>query len=293
MIRLNQHLRTLGLTNAQLKAALSTGKVSYCGVPTSDPGRLVDPDWVVFNQSAPRLSPGRDLAIVHRDKDLVVVWKPSGLLSVPARKEGGHISVESTVRRMFGTAHTVHRIDEQTSGIMLVALNELSQKHLKDQLFKHTMGRRYLAIVAGKPRRQNWTVESTLIRNRGDGLRGSSDLSDDPNGYHSKTHFRLLEHLGKAAVVEATLETGRTHQVRIHLSEGRHAILGDPLYANPTVKRLAPRLALHAASLSFIHPGTGEKLAFNTPLADDLEKVRRTHLRRGGEGITRRKKRQR
>ena len=278
-MRLSQHLRTLGLTNSQVKQALSTGKVAYRGIPTSDGGREINPDWVHYQVDAPRLTPGRDVALVHRDEDLAVVWKPAGLLSVPARKEGGHKSVMGVVRRILGSAHVVHRIDEHTSGLLLVALNEHSQKHLKDQLFEHTVERRYLSLVHGQPERERWTVENELIRDRGDGLRGSRRSEEQPDGKRALTHFQALERLGRnAALVEATLETGRTHQVRIHLAESRHPVLGDPLYAHPRARQAAPRLALHAAVLEFTHPRTRARLRFEAPLADDLERLRRTLL---------------
>ncbi len=278
-MRLTQHLRDLGLTNAQVKQALSTGKVSYKDIPTGDGGREIEPAHVHYNPNATRLTPGRDAALIHRDEDIAVVWKPAGLLSVPARKEGGHRSVIGLVKRICGSAYPVHRIDEQTSGLLVVALNTRSQKHLKDQLFEHTVERRYLALVHGAPQRERWSVENALIRDRGDGLRGSRKSEEDPEGKRALTHFAVLETLGRrATLVQARLETGRTHQVRIHLSEGRHPVLGDPLYAHAAARQAAPRLALHAALLEFEHPRKGSRSRFEAPLADDLERLRRQLL---------------
>jgi RluA family pseudouridine synthase len=284
-MRLTQHLRDLGLTNSQLKQALATGKVAYRGVPTADGGREIDPDEIRYQPNAPRLKPGRDVVLIHRDDDLAVVWKPAGLLSVPARKEGGHKSVMGVVRRILGSALVVHRLDEHTSGLLLVALNEHSQKHLKDQLYEHTVERRYLALVHGQPQRERWTVESELIRDRGDGLRGSRNSEEQPAGKRALTHFQALERLGRnAALVEASLETGRTHQVRIHLAESRYPVLGDPLYSHPRARQAAPRLALHAAVLEFTHPATRARRRFVAPLADDLERLRRSLLSTDRDG---------
>jgi len=124
------------------------------------------------------------------------------------------------------------------------------------------------------------------VRNRGDGLRGSSKDEDEDGALEAVTHLRLREHLGKnASLVEARLETGRTHQVRIHLSEKRFPILGDDLYAPPSAMRASPRLALHAFKLGFKHPVTGKELTFEVPLADDLEVLRRRLLRQSSVSL--------
>jgi 23S rRNA pseudouridine1911/1915/1917 synthase len=278
-MRLSHILREHGLTASQIRQALKSGKVSVHGVPTSDGGRDVEPDVVRYQADAPRLTPGRDLAIVYRDDDMVVIWKPPGLLSVPAGKEGGHLNVVGGVRRLLGSAHVVHRIDEQTSGLMMVALNEKAKEHLKAQLFEHSIERRYLALVQGHPSQEIWTRDSVLIRNRGDGLRGSRPEDSDAEGKEARTHFVLRERVGRhAALVEARLETGRTHQVRIHLAECRHPVLGDPLYAGTRARRAAPRLSLHAALLAFDQPTTGARIRVQAPLADDMEQLRRSLL---------------
>lgn len=281
-MRLNHHLQTLGLSAAEAKKAMSSGKVFHLGIPTADGGRDIIPEHVELRLTAPRLVPGRDLVIVHKDADLVIVWKPAGLLAVPARKEGGHRSVLGLVRRLTGTGLAVHRLDEQTSGLMMVARTETAQEALKDQLEVHSVKRRYLAIVSGKPKRKAWTEESHLVRNRGDGLRGSlrGSIKGEPpeDARHAITHFEKLQAVGpRATLVGAILKTGRTHQVRIHLSERRLAILGDPLYATLPITKAAPRLALHACVLGLEHPRTGATLHFEAPLADDLEQLRR-HL---------------
>ena len=277
-MRLSQHLQTLGLSASEARKAMSTGKVFLHGVPTSDGGRDIDPDAVSYRPNAPRLVPGRDLAIVHKDKDLVVVWKPAGMLSVVARKAGGHLNVVGLIKKLTGSGLAVHRLDEQTSGLMMVARTPDAQESLKAQLEVHSVTRRYLALCAGKTPNEPWTEDSHLVRNRGDGRRGSAKGAPPQDSRHAITHFETIEPVGsRVSLVGASLETGRTHQVRIHLSERRHAILGDPLYAPAGITQAAPRLTLHACMLGIDHPRTGARMTFEAPLADDIEQLRR-HL---------------
>ncbi len=279
--RLIDHLRSLGMSNRDAKRALESGKVFLRDAPTADATRQVDPDHVRVVPDAPRCRVGRDLAFVYRDPHLAVVIKPAGLLSVPAPKRPRARTVIGQASRALGKrAFVVHRLDEPTSGLMLVARTEACQLALKSLIELHRVERSYLALVAGRFPVGDQTVANRLVRDRGDGRRGSGEA---PDAKRAVTHLRLVSHLGRAAsLVEARLETGRTHQVRIHLSELGFPVLGDPLYGPR--RRPVPRLALHAHRLAFRHPMTGAQLAFEAPLADDLEKTRRdlaTPPRRG------------
>lgn len=281
MPRLSQLLREQGLSNRELRRALENGKVFLDGIPTSDGGRDVTPERVQFRPTAPRLTPGRDLVVLHRDAELVIVWKPAGLLAVPARSRAdGHISVLSVVARIVGhPVFPVHRIDAPTSGLMMVACTETTQDHLKAQLEAHTVERRYLAFVAGHVPAQ-LTIDRPLVRDRGDGRRGVVPEGGyvPPGARPAVTHVERLEQVGRrTSLVSATLETGRTHQVRLHLESVGHPLLGDTLYAPGPVATRSPRLALHAAVLGVDQPRTGERLRFETPLPDDLAKLQRTH----------------
>ena len=277
-MKLSEHLGRLGLSNSEVKKALRNGKVFFHGIPTQDGGRDIEPFQVELRPDATRLTPGRDLVIIHRDEDLVVFWKPSGMLSVPAGKAGGHLNAIGLIGKLTrSTALPVHRIDQGTSGLMMVALNRTAQVHLKDQLEKHTVERRYIAMVLGRTPDQEWSVENHLIDDRGDGMRGSVEPPIPKFAQKAKTHFTLLERVGKKAnLVEARLHTGRTHQVRIHLSEAGMPILGDDRYGSPASQRAATRLCLHAVVLGIKHPSTGEQLRFTCPVPDDMEKLRRT-----------------
>ena len=285
-MRLIDHLKSLGHSNRAAQKLMQTGKVLYCGVPTADAVREVHPDDVRVDERAPRIRPGRDPAVLWHDRHFAIVWKPPGLLSVaaPRRKDDNLVSL---MARRFGQAHPVHRLDEPTSGVMMVAIDKATQHDLKKLLAQHDITRRYLAVVRGKPRKPTFTVSNHLVEDRGDGRRGSGR---GPGAKHATTHFRLAETLGSQhAIVQAELETGRTHQVRIHLSESGLPVLGDDRYAPPAVTQAAPRLALHAWQLGLIHPRTGEKLHFQTPLPDDIAQLRRRLL--SGDGDERRGRR--
>ena len=271
-MRLIEHLKHLGLSNRKAREAMASGKVSVSGIPTRDGGRDIDPSEVSYRPNAPRVTVGRDLLILWRDRHLAVVYKPSGMLSVPAPRRR-ETNVLAEAGRALGSCYPVHRLDEGTSGLMMVARSERCQLGIKELLEAHRIERRYLAMVKGKLPKTRWRVESTFVRNRGDGKRGSVEGAE--NGRRACTHFRSLERLDRYTLVEAELETGRTHQVRIHLAEAGCPVLGDRLYGGHAVARLAPRLALHATALALRHPITGESLRFEAPLADDLETMRR------------------
>ena len=276
-MRLSDHLKHLGLSSADAKRAMRSGRVRLHGIPTADAGREVQPFQIEVLPEGPKLTPGRDLVLVHRDEHFVVVWKPAGMLSVQAGKAGGHLNVVSLVRKLTGgDAYPVHRLDQDTSGLMMVARTVSAQTTLKAQLEVHSVERAYVALVMGRPPSARWVVSNHLVEDRGDGLRGSIAPPIPPFAKRAKTTFSSLERVGKRAnLVEARLETGRTHQVRIHLSEAGLPILGDTRYGAPAAQRLAPRLALHAAVLGIDHPTTGERLRFTCGLPDDIEQVRR------------------
>jgi 23S rRNA pseudouridine1911/1915/1917 synthase len=171
----------------------------------------------------------------------------------------------------------VHRLDRDTSGLMLFALSPRAEQALVKMFKGHDIRRAYLAVVHG--RLEARTIDSWLVRDRGDGLRGSTPRGrDDPDAKHAFTHVRPVEHLGDAyTVVECRLETGRTHQIRIHLAEIGHMLCGERVYTRPSPGAPptpdhsgAPRHALHSAELEFVHPVSGQEMRFASPLPRDL-----------------------
>ena len=194
------------------------------------------------------------------------------------RRGGGPTPERRKPRTRLPAVRAVHRLDRDTSGVMVFARTPRAERNLVQQFKAHSIDRVYFAVVQGHPVDQ--TIERRLIRDRGDGLRGVTASTEA--GEDAVTHVRRLESLGDYSLVECRLETGRTHQIRIHLSDAGHLVCGDPLYHRrldaPPISddSGAPRLALHAARLVFDHPRTGERIDFELELPDDLERfVRR------------------
>jgi 23S rRNA pseudouridine1911/1915/1917 synthase len=170
----------------------------------------------------------------------------------------------------------VHRLDRDTSGLMLFALSPQAEQALVRMFKAHEIDRTYLAVVHGHPAAQ--TIESHLVRDRGDGLRGTSPRGrEDPDAQRAVTHLKPLERIGDYTLVECRLETGRTHQIRIHVAEAGHMLCGEKTYTRPTPasqplqdRSGAPRQALHSAELRFTHPVLDKPMHFRSPLPADL-----------------------
>jgi len=224
--------------------------------------------------------------VVHADAEVAVVVKPAGLLTVPWSEEdrGTLVSLTRTAlarreaargggaRRGPGPhLRVVQRLDKETSGLLVFARTIAAERHLQQQLRAHSMERRYLAIVHG--RAGDATYDTLLVPDRGDGLRGSWGVFRKPKGTppetarRAVTHVSVLERLQGATLVACELESGRQHQIRIHLSEAGHPLVGERVYvrgfAGPLIT--APRPMLHAARLGFVHPRTGRELRFEAP----------------------------
>lgn len=214
-------------------------------------------------------SPDRARILFH-DSQVAVVLKPAGISTEPYDANEKDTLDRWLKGELGGRApiYVVHRLDKETSGILVFGRTNAAKDHLKNQFRFHTTGRRYLALVHGVPRSRS--ISSQIVRDRGDGLRGSTDNSR--LGRASTTHVRLLEELGGSSLVECRLETGRTHQIRIHLSEAGHPLLGERVYSKGYAGSLlpAPRVMLHAQSLEFDHPTTLERLQFQAEPPSDF-----------------------
>jgi 23S rRNA pseudouridine1911/1915/1917 synthase len=174
----------------------------------------------------------------------------------------------------------VHRIDKDTSGLLVVAKSDVAHEGLAKQFADHSLERAYLAVCAGHPSPPSGTVNERLGRSDRDRKKMAVLPKDSSRGKHAVTHYTTLERLDHCALVECRLETGRTHQVRVHLASIGHALLGDPVYGRdpaplrPLLKRLGfHRQALHAARLGFIHPVTGNALSFSSELPPDMREL--------------------
>lgn len=215
------------------------------------------------------------LDVLFEDQDVIVVNKPAGLVVHPS---AGHLQdtlvnilLHHTENLSMGFAENrpgiVHRIDRDTSGILVVAKNDRAHRGLAEQFKEKTVHRVYWAIVAGQPVPPQGTRTSRLARHREDRKRFAS--TRDESGKLAVTHYRTLKKSSDCSWIECKLETGRTHQIRVHMSELGHPILGDPVYGGK-FKKAAPRLALHACELGFDHPVTGEQLFFQIAWPEDL-----------------------
>jgi 23S rRNA pseudouridine1911/1915/1917 synthase len=283
----------------------------------------------VFEHSRTPQPTAEDVEVLYCDEHLVVVVKPALMTTLRHREERGwkesRKNVQPTldevlpriVQEMEGPARgdrpmrgrgkgggpravrhparrarlprivAVHRLDRDTSGVMVFARTPVAEQKLVKQFKEHTIERVYLAVVHGHVAPQ--TIETQLVRDRGDGLRGSARAGEE--GERAVTHVRPVEDLGEYSLVECRLETGRTHQIRIHLAERGRLVCGDPIYRKrlegPPIedKSGAPRLALHAARLGFEHPVMGERLEFEAELPEDLARFV-DRLRRGRGGMS-------
>jgi len=267
-----------------------SGRVRVNGAVVHDPAvRVGVGDQVTFDITAPRSRKGTlpPEAIVHVDTDVVVVNKPAGLLSVPYESGDKDTLIDLTrsalrkAQRGFDPElGIVHRIDIDTTGLLVFTRNLAAKRHLSAQFRAHTTHRRYVALVHGLAIGR--TFDTTLVRDRGDGLRGSWGHFRAPRGkppadaQHAVTHVRMLERFpgdAPASLVECMLETGRQHQIRIHLSEAGHPLLGERVYIRDFRDRHieAPRPLLHARELGFVHPRTGRTLSFKLDPPADFE----------------------
>ncbi|MGA1807412.1 MULTISPECIES: RluA family pseudouridine synthase [Sphingobium] len=227
------------------------------------------------------------LDIVHEDADLIVVDKPAGLVVHPAAGNLDGTLVNALLHHCDGQLSgiggvarpgIVHRIDKDTSGLMVVAKSDKAHEGLARQFKDHSIDRLYAAIVYGIPTPGSGTVDAWIVRSDAD--RKKMAVHREGRGKHAVTHYRVMERLRGAAMVECRLETGRTHQVRVHMAHLGHPLIGDPVYGRDRkgfksiLETLGfKRQALHAKRLGFIHPVTEEPLAFDSPLPADMQEL--------------------
>ena len=217
------------------------------------------------------MSDGPDVRVVHLDEYLAVVDKPAGLVVHPAPGHRGTTLVEQLAELLGGGEDPVrpgivHRLDKDTSGLMLVARDDEAHRCLAAQIKERRVGRAYLALVEGTPRSRAGTIDAPLGRD----YRAPERRAVGGRGPRAaRTHFKVLETMPGASLLEVRLETGRTHQIRVHLASIGHPVLGDGRYGG--AKRYGlERQFLHSARLELEHPFTGERLSFESALPADL-----------------------
>ena len=223
--------------------------------------------------------------IVYEDDDLLVVDKPAGMVVHPAPGNYSGTLVNALMYHCGDQLSSingvirpgiVHRIDKDTSGLLVVAKTDRAHTGLARQLEEHSINRKYRAIVYSNIKEDEGTVDEAIGRDPKNRLRNAVIKEGAPGCESAKnavTHYTVLERFGKFTYIEARLETGRTHQIRVHMAYIKHPLLGDELYGPSSNKEGAKRQMLHAGLLGFIHPVTGEYMEFESPLPEDFNKV--------------------
>jgi 23S rRNA pseudouridine1911/1915/1917 synthase len=282
----------------EARGRIRSGKIAVNGATRTEPlFRTREGAEIAMRMRAPRprADPLDASAVVHLDTQVIIVNKPSGVSTIPFdESESGALDdrvrfwlsrhaphARASPRPALGV---VHRLDKETSGLVVFTRTWLAKKSLSSQFRAHTVERRYVAIVHGHL--ESRTFRSRLIENRGDGLRGSHKGGErSQEGRVAITHVEALEALPDATLVACRLETGRTHQIRIHLSEAGHPVVGERVYVRGYEAPLlpAPRLMLHARELGFVHPATCEPVRWERDPPEDFDATlrrARTHEKR-------------
>lgn len=300
-MRIDKYMSTHleGSSRSRIQQALKEGYVSIDNQIVK-PNYLVKPnDIIIFSMPYRKhqteiIPQDIPLNIVYEDEDVLVVNKPAGMVVHP-----GHGNYDGTLlnalSHYLGVSQEevgderlgllVHRIDKDTSGLLVVSKNAQAQVGLASQFFEHSIERCYQAIVWGDLKEDEGSVESYIGRDPNDRLI-FKNYDDESKGKWALTHYKVLERFGFVTLIECRLETGRTHQIRVHLSSLGHPIFNDERYGGNTIRKgtiyskykqfiancfsLCPRQALHAKTLGFKHPKTGELLRFDSALPEDM-----------------------
>ncbi|WP_210357984.1 MULTISPECIES: RluA family pseudouridine synthase [Sphingomonas] len=278
------------LSRERLKVLINAGAVSQGERLVRDPAKRAaagDRFAVAVPNPTPAHNEAQDIPLVvaFEDEHLIVVDKPAGLVVHPAAGNLDGTLVNALLHHCHGSLSgiggvarpgIVHRIDKDTSGLMVAAKTDRAHEGLARQFHDHSIDRRYRAITGGVPRPPEGTVDAPLARSPAN----RKKIAIQAHGKRAVTHYRTIQPLRDAALVECRLETGRTHQVRVHMASIGHALLGDPVYGRTKGAQKAlletlgfRRQALHAAHLGFIHPIRGDALAFESAMPADMQEL--------------------
>ncbi len=284
-MRLDKRIALLfGLSRRAAQAAVRQGQVDVSGQPCLDPALEIEPQaQPVYHANRHRAGmTARRLHVLHEDAQILIVNKPARLLTqpTPARERdtlleraGRYLARKHGQKRPY--VGIVHRLDQDTTGVILMVTSARAMRPFQAMFRAHAVERSYVGVVEGVFLAPAGRIAMPLVSDRGDGRRG---VSRDPSvGVPAVTHFKVLETFGQtASMVECRLETGRTHQIRIHLAEIGHPVVGDPVYRPRTDPRfLIPfgRQALHARNLRFVHPFSHESIDVQAPLPAELTEL--------------------
>jgi 23S rRNA pseudouridine1911/1915/1917 synthase len=280
------------LSRERLKGLIRSGAVEAQGTPVRDPAIKVRGDEslrVAVPEPTPAHNEPQDipLAIVFEDEHLLVVDKPAGLVVHPAAGNIDGTLVNALLHHCAGKLSgiggvarpgIVHRIDKDTSGLLVVAKTDVAHEGLAKQFAVHSIDRRYLAIVSGVPNASEGAIDAPLARSAAN--RKKIAIVEGSRGKRAVTRWKRLKVLKDAALVECRLETGRTHQIRVHMASIGHPLVGDPVYGRSgkthgkLLKELGfHRQALHAAELGFTHPVMKSRLSFASPVPPDMQEL--------------------
>ncbi len=290
-LRIDRYLaeKNADLSRSYIQKLLKNQEISVNGIQVKANYKVQQEDQILLTVpelTEPDILPENiPLDILYEDEDLMVVNKPKGMVVHPS---AGHLSgtlVNAILYHCQGHLSgingvmrpgIVHRIDMDTTGAILVCKNDFAHKDLAEQLKEHTIKRRYRAIVSGNLKEDTGRIEGPIGRHPIDRKKMAINYK---NGKDAVTHYQVLERFGNATYVECRLETGRTHQIRVHMASKGHPLLGDQVYGSARNPYHLQGQALHAMILGFVHPRTGEYMEFEAPLPEYfiklLEKLRK------------------
>ena len=300
-VRVDKYLfeRLVNSSRNRIQKAADTGLIMANGKPVKSSYKVKPCDVLTVMMDRPRydndiIPEDIPLDIVYEDNDLMVVNKPAGLVVHPGcgnyhgtlvNAIAWHLKDNPKYDPNDPQVGLVHRIDKDTSGLLVVAKTPDAKTHLGLQFYNKTTKRKYNALVWGVVENNEGTIEGNIGRNPKDRMQ-MAVLSDPAQGKHAVTHYRVLERLGYVTLVECVLETGRTHQIRVHMKHIGHTLFNDERYGGDEILKgthfskykqfvnncfeTCPRQALHAMTLGFVHPRTGEEMFFTSPLPEDM-----------------------
>ena len=304
MMRIDKYLtvRMEHCSRNRLQTAADNGNILVNGRPVKSNYRVKPLDRISIVMPYPKreveiIPENIPLDIVYEDNDIIIVNKPAGMVVHPGHGNYSGTLVNALTYYLQNTplfqqgdmrAGLIHRIDKNTSGLLVVAKNELAHARLAKQFFDHTIIRQYTALVWGNFDQDQGTIVGNIGRSRSDRLK-MAVYPDGSEGKHAATHWRVLKRFGYVTLIECQLETGRTHQIRVHMEHIGHPLFNDERYGGDRILKgttfskyrqfiencfaIMPRHALHARTLGFIHPSTGKQICFNSELPDDFKTV--------------------